>query len=130
MSLKERAYSVLVVSASEKLNTALSNLLQESHCQPVRIAASISAGKRAWSERSYDFVIINAPLPDETGIRFAIDTGSTSGAAVLLLVRAENHSEIREKVLEYGIFTLSKPISRPLMESALSWMAAVRERLR
>ena len=130
MSLMERVYSVLLVSASEKLNTALTELLPEARCDTVRIVSGISAGKRAWSERSYDFVIINSPLPDDTGIRFAIDTGSLPDVVVLLLVRSELHAEIREKVAEHGVFTLSKPLSRPVLLSALDWMAAVRERLR
>lgn len=130
MSLKERVYSVLVVSASEKLNIALSDLLQESHYQPVRIVTSVSAAGRAWSERSYDFVIVNSPLPDDAGIRFSIDTAGSEGVVVLLLVRAELHDDIREKVVDHGVFTLSKPLSRPILTSALDWMAAARERLR
>ena len=130
MSLEERIYSVLVVSAAEKLNTALSDLLPKSHYQPVRIVTSVSSGKREWSERSYDFIIINSPLPDDTGIRLAIDIGSAKEAVVTLLVRPEFHDDVRDKVTEYGIFTLAKPLSRPVLTLALNWMAAVRERLR
>ncbi len=130
MSLKERSYSVLVVSAAEKLNTALTEMLAESRCEPVRFAASVSAGKRAWNERSYDFVIVNSPLPDDDGTRFAIDVGSSKGAVVLLLVRAELHDDIRGRVVEHGVFTLPKPLSRPLLALALGWMASARERLR
>ena len=130
MSLKERVYSVLIVSASEKLNIALSDLLPESHYQPIRTVSSISAAGRAWSERSYDFVIINSPLPDDTGIRFAIDTAVSAGVVVLLLVRAELHDDVRDKVVEHGVYTLAKPLSRPVISLALDWMATNRERLR
>ena len=130
MSLKERIYSVLVVSASEKMNIALLNLLPESHYQPVRVVTSVNAGRRAWSERAYDFVIVNSPLPDDTGVRFAIDTGRLPGVVVLMLVRAELHGDIREKVVEHGVLTLSKPLSRSVLMPALEWMEAVRERLR
>ncbi len=130
MSLKERVYSVLVVSAAEKTNIALSELLADFRCQPVRFAASVAAGKRAWSERSYDFVIVNSPLPDDAGLRFAIDLESARGTVVLLLVKAELHDELREKVSEYGVFTLPKPLSRPVLSLALGWMASARERLR
>ena len=41
-------------------------------------ATNISAAKRALAERAFDFVIINSPLPDDIGTRFAIDTGSFS----------------------------------------------------
>lgn len=130
MSLKERCYSVLVVSAAEKLNIALSDILPKSHYQPIRIVSSVSEGKRVWSERNYDFVIINSPLPDDAGIRFAIDLGNSKGTIVLLCVRAELLDDIREKVSDYGVFTLSKPLSRPILTLALDWMASARERLR
>jgi len=130
MSLKEHIYSVLVVSAADKLNTALLSLLPESHYQPVKIVSSISAAKRAWSERNYDYVIINSPLPDDAGTRFAIDTENSKGTVVLLFVRAELYDDIREKVVEHGVFTLAKPLSRPLLFLSLDWMASARERLR
>ncbi len=130
MSLKERVYSVLIVSASEKLNNAFSDLLPESRFQPIKTVSSVSAGRRAWSERNYDFVIVNSPLPDDTGVRFAVDTCGSSDVAVLLLVREEFHSETREKVSEHGVFTLSKPFSLPALTLALDWMSTARERLR
>ncbi|MBQ4472974.1 MAG: ANTAR domain-containing protein [Lachnospiraceae bacterium] len=130
MSLKERFYSVLVVSASEKMNIAFSDFLSEFRCQPVRVVTSVSAGKRAWSERAYDFVIINSPLPDDPGVRFAIDIGGSAGVVVLLLVRAELHEEIQDRVSEHGVFTLAKPVSRPVLSVALGWMGTARERLR
>ena len=130
MDLKERTYSVLVVSAAEKLNTALSELLAESHCRPVKVAANISAAKRIWSERSFDFVIINSPLPDDPGIRFSIDIGNTRDAVVLLLVRAEFYEGVYDKVVEHGVFVLSKPLSRQITAISLDWLASARERMR
>ena len=130
MSLKERVYSVLVVSAMEKLNTALPDFLPEKHYAPVRIVSSVSAAKRAWNERSYDFVIINSPLPDDAGIRLATDISTSEGTAVLLLVRAEQHDDIHDQVVNSGVFTLPKPFSRPLLVLALDWMASAKELLR
>ena len=73
MSLKEQIYSVLIVSAAENLNIALTALLPESKYAPVHIVSSISAAKRTFAERAYDYVIISSPLPDDIGTRFAID---------------------------------------------------------
>ncbi len=130
MSLEERVYSVLVVSAAEKLNTALSSFLPEAHYEPVRIVPSVSAAKQAWSERSYDYVIINSPLPDDTGTRFAIDAENSRGTVVLIFVRSELYDDIRERVVKHGVFTLSKPFSRSLLSLSLDWMESARERLR
>ncbi len=130
MSLKERVYSVLVVSAAENFNTALFDLLPESNYNPVCTASSISAAKRAFAERAFDYVIINSPLPDDMGTRFAIDVCNSKGTVVLLIVRAELHAEIYDKVAEHGVFTLSKPMSKPTIITALGWMSSARERLR
>lgn len=130
MSLKEHAYSVLIVSAAETFNTALTALLPESRYHSLKVVSSVSAAKRLLAEQEFDFVIINAPLPDEQGPRFAIDCCVNRGTVVLLLVRSEIHDEIYDKVAEHGVFTLPKPISKPTMATALGWMASSRERLR
>lgn len=130
MSLKERVYSVLIVSAAEGFNDALSTLLPTSKYSPTNFVSNISAAKRALAERAFDFVIINSPLPDDIGTRFAIDTGSSKETVVLLMVRAELQEEIYDKVAEHGVFVLPKPTSKPTMAIALSWLSSAREKLR
>ena len=130
MSLKERIYSVLIVSAAGNLNNALTALLPESKYAPVHTVSGINAAKRTFAERAYDYIIINSPLPDDTGTEFAIDTCNSGGTVVLLMVRAELHTEIYDKVAEHGVFTLPKPTSKQTIITALSWMSSARERLR
>lgn len=130
MSLRERVYSVLVVSCSEKFNTAFAEMLPPSRYQPTHIATCASEAKRCLAERSFDFVIINFPLPDESGIRFTIDCCRSQATVVLVLARNDVYSEIYDKVVEHGVFALPKPTSRVALDQALSWMASARERLR
>ena len=130
MSLRERIYSILVVSATDSFTSAFADLLPETRYDPVHTVASVSAAKRVLSEKTFDFIITNSPFPDDTGIRFAIDTCTTKQTAVLLLVKSDIHAEIHDKVAEYGVFTLPKPTSKPTMIHALNWMESARERLR
>lgn len=130
MSLKERVYSVLIVSAGEGFNDSLSALLPTSKYSPTHFVSNISAAKRILAERAFDFVIINSPLPDDVGTRFAIDTGNSKEIIVLLMVRAELQAEIYDKVAEHGVFVLPKPTSKSTMEIALSWLSSAREKLR
>ena len=129
MSLKERVYSVLTVSSTDSFNNSISSLLPKSKYSPQHIVSSVSAAKRVIAERSYDFVIINSPLPDDTGTRFAIDVCNSGNTVVLLLVRAELHEDVYDKVAEHGVFTLSKPTSKPTILTALNWMTSAREML-
>ena len=130
MSLKEQFYSVLVVSASEKFNQALPDLLSPSVFTPVNFVSGISSAKRATAERDFDFVIINAPLPDDSGIRFAIDTVDSGNTVVLFLARSEQYSDVFDKLAEYGIFLMQKPISKALFQFASEWLISARERIR
>lgn len=130
MGLKERVYSVLNVSASEKLNTALLSMLPEARYTPVMTVGTIAEAERVRAERSFDFVLVNSPLPDGSGIDFAIDSGGRSDSVVLLFVRAEQYDSVRSKTSAAGVFTLSKPFSGSKLNFALDWMASTRERIR
>ena len=130
MSLKERVYSILIVSATESFTSAFADLLPEPRYSPVDTVTSISCAKRILNDKSYDFVIINSPLPDDTGTRFAIDISTTKQSAVLLLVKNDIHAGIHDRVAEYGVFTLPKPLSKVTMSHALNWLESARERLR
>ena len=130
MSLKERVYSVLVISAKENFNASLQSLLPESKYAPVQMVSSVSLAKRVLLERSFDFVFINTPLPDDFVTRFAIEISGNKGTVILLLVRNEVYEEVCDKVTEYGILTLPKPASKQMVAHTLNFMAGIRERLR
>ncbi len=126
----EYRYSTLIVSSSKQMNGALLDLMQESRCAPVTVVADVAAARRACAEFGYDFVLINSPLPDDPGLRFAVDLSSSEGTVVLFFARAEIYPETEEKLGRLGVFTMSKPTSKTAMTAALSWMRSARERLR
>lgn len=130
MSLKTRMYSTLVVSSSEKFNKSLMHLLPESTFMPTKIVPSISAARRCFADQDFDVVMINSPLPDEPGIRFAADVAVSHESVVLLLVKNDIHDDIYSKVAPYGVFTLAKPLSAQVMANAVRWMISARECIR
>lgn len=130
MALKEHIYSVLVVSASQSFDDSISSLMPVSTFMPTDYVHSINSAQRKLLERSYDIIIINSPLPDDFGVKFAIDTSSDKTSVVLLFVRNDVYDNVFEKVCDYGVFTLRKPISPQTVSHALDWLRATSERLR
>ena len=130
MSLMEQTYSVLLVSSSKSVNSAFEGLLSPSVFSPVRRVSDISSAKRAFAERAFDIVIVNSPLLDDPGSRFAIDSCSSGGTVALLIVKTELFDEITGGVSPHGVFTLSKPTSGIMLQNAVSWLVSARERLR
>lgn len=112
MSLKERAYSMLIVSSSDAFNTALTSLLPEFPCDTIHYASDISAAKRAAAGRAYDFIIINSPVHDDQGLRFAINACASGNTVVLLWQKATSTMKYTISCAP-RIFTLAKPVSTP-----------------
>lgn len=130
MVFSEQTYSVLVVSSAQKFNDILTQMLPCSEFYPVTFVSNIAAARRELLSRGYDLILINAPLPDDPGTRFAIDASSKAGTVVLLLLRGELYEEINAKVLPQGVFTLMKPTPAQTLQQGLKWLCSARERLR
>lgn len=130
MALETRTYSALVVSASESFNDSIKRFFPPTRFHSVQFESNVSSAKRALMERSYDFVMVNSPLPDDPGLRFAIDCVGSSGTVAVVLSRAETFTETYLKASSYGVFALQKPTSETTMYNALRWMISARERLR
>ena len=130
MIFRDKTYSVLLVSASEKFNTITAALLPNAEYWPVTISKCAAEAQRKLLEAEYDIILVNTPLPDEFGTRLAVDACRETQASVLLLVRRELHDEIYYKVMESGVITLPKPVSEAVMTQTLRTLCSVRERLR
>ena len=125
----EHSYSVLIVSSNEQLNTAIASLLPKGSFSKPSIAKSINSAKRETAEKDFDFIIINAPLGDDLGMRFAVDKSNSGKELVLFIVQNELYVEICDKLSEQGIFALPKPLSKQALITALRWLTTAKRRL-
>ncbi|MBQ9188682.1 MAG: ANTAR domain-containing protein [Clostridia bacterium] len=130
MELQQQTYHVLVVTASKTFRSSAAELLSETRCAPVQFVSDISAAKRAVAETPFDFVIVNAPLPDDAGIRFALDVSDQKNAVVLLLLPPDLYAESSDRAISHGVFLLSKPISKNGFLTAIGWLSSARELVR
>lgn len=130
MSLQEHIYSVLIVSAADAFNSSIRPLFPESKFSPVIFESDVSSARRILLERPFDFVVINSPLPDDSGTRFAIDACASGSSIALLIVRNELYASTYDKVSPHGVYVLPKPTSKPVVSQALDWMIATRFRLK
>ena len=130
MVFQERTYSVLLVTASDNFVNSIMPLLPVTDYWPVTTVRSVSEARRKSVETDFDIVLINAPLPDDFGMRLAIDICTNSGAGVLLMVKSDLFNDIYAKVVSYGVITLSKPTNLQMVAQNLRILCATRERMR
>lgn len=127
---KEEKYSVLLASANEKFDQMLLPLLPADEYGPIHIVNSIGSARRMMTERSYDILIINAPLKDERGTNYAIDVAHETGVGVMLFLEADIFEEVSVFTEQYGVLTLSKPAPRSVISQSLRLLCATRQRLK
>lgn len=130
MLFLSQTYSVLLVSALDKLNASLLNLLPGTEYYPVTVLKSVTEARRRMLEQEYDLILVNAPLPDSFGLRFAMDAAADTRAGVLLTVRQEQYEDVCVRALEAGVVTLARPTTPSMFSQQMRTLCAMRERLR
>ena len=128
--MKERSYSVLIVSSSDIINQAIKEILSSPLYSVVNTVSSISAADRALEERDFDFVIINAPVVEDTGFKFAIETADSSPSVILYMAKTELYTFTYDALVSHGVFMIQKPLSKSAFQTVSSWMMSARERMR
>ena len=122
METTAQTYSVLLVSAANKFRTSLRELLPVDRFDPLYHVGDVASARRCLLERQFDIVVISTPL--------ALHVADTSGASVLLLVKAEHYPDISARLSPYGILTLQKPTSSQMLLQSFQLLCGTRERLR
>ena len=130
MIVEECVHSVLVVSSAENFREQLSISMKDGVYSPLDNATSVNEAQRKFAERPYDIVLINAPLKDDFGARFAMDVSTSSESVVALFVRSDMYDAVYEKVYGVGVFVIRKPSSPSVISQAFDWLRATRDRLK
>ena len=129
MDFEHTLYRILLVSPGDNFIREVSALLPSDRYQ-ADSTHSASDARRKLLENTYDFVVVNAPLSDESGSRLCIDVSRNNGTIAAIFAAADTFDELYAKVSAHGVFVLRKPSSRGLLMQAFYLMVCARERLR
>ncbi len=129
MSLEQLRYQALVVSSSERFMQEISSLLHERNFHTDHVTNAGEA-RRSLTEKSYDFVIVNAPLKDEFGSRLCIDVTEHIGTLAVIFASSDVYEDIMQRTVSHGVFVVRKPSSQQTVMQAVSLLISAREMLR
>ncbi len=60
----------------------------------------------------FELVVINTPLPDEFGHELSIMIAEASTAGIILICKSDISDEVSDKVGDFGVCVVPKPINR------------------
>lgn len=127
--LNERVYSVLIVSSMPSFESFVSQLLPPSLYYPVKYVAGSLQARRQVIFRTYDIIMINSPLEDENGLELARDLSQKNLSSILFLSPGGNFSEAEAVLRGSGVYIMKKPLSLPLLSTAVSWLSTTADRV-
>lgn len=91
-------------------------------------AAVISGGSEARriikSDTPPDLIVINTPLTDEFGQELAETAAEETSAGIILICGADIADELADRLSDYGVTVLSRPVSRELLSRHIRLTAA------
>ncbi len=115
--------SILIVSADPQFDAFVKKAATGFLTIDQRKSAALA--RRCILEKDYDIVVINAPLPDETGEELVLDIAERSSCSVLISVPRDLFEDLSERMIDRGILVLSKPLESGLLIKSVRFLTAV-----
>ena len=111
--------SALLICDSPKGTIFYKDFLEQNGYMHIEVVENGEEAKRKFIDGSYDVCVINSPLRLESGEELAINIAEKNVSQVILFVKAEIMEEVTSRVEDFGVITVSKPISKQMFWSAL-----------
>ena len=122
--------SALVIINTEKSVALIAELLRAHSVFDVVHARSAGEARRMLLERDFDLVVINAPMPDETGESLARQVAARGIGQVILIVKSEIFESVAAVCEQDGVLTVARPVGREMFFQVLSLAEAMHARLK
>ena len=124
------AFCILVLSKSEQPTQILRELLPHDTYGSILFSSSITQARRQLLARRVDLLIIDTPLKEESGIRFANEIAQRSSPGLLVLMNASLYHQLAARMEDAGIPVLAKPISRQALYQSVRLLCTLQQRIR
>ncbi|MDR1869009.1 MAG: ANTAR domain-containing protein [Treponema sp.] len=122
--------SALIVSCTDKSADFFSEVLNTISVNKITVLNSAEEARRHLMERDFDFIIVDAPLADESGEDFSRNIASKSLSQVILAVKNEHFNKVAAVCEEDGVLAISKPVNKEIFSLSLSLAKAANSRIK
>ena len=119
----------IIISDSLKATEFYQDFLQKNGCHTIKVVDNGAEAKRSFVSYDYDVCIINTPLHSDMCEQLSIDLAEQNTAQVILFVKSDCMDEMTERVENYGILTVEKPINKQMFWSALKFSQVISRRI-
>ena len=119
----------LIISGSEKGMEIIAQFLHSYGYTNLTSTASGSEARRMVQNTEYALIIINTPLKDEFGHELSVTMSENTNSGIILLCKADISDDVADKVGDYGVCVVSRPMNRNLFHQSIRLVEATRSRM-
>lgn len=120
----------LIVSGSNQgLDVLVKMVVSSTGINNVSTVSSGAETRRLVSNTDYDIIVINTSLTDEFGHELSIYLAEHTYSGIVLICKSSIADEITERVIDYGVCVVPKPVNRALFFQAIKLVTATRSRI-
>lgn len=119
----------LIVSGSEKAMETIAQFLHSYGYTNLTSTTSGGEARRLTNNQEYGLIVVNAPLTDEFGHELSIMLAENTSSGIILLCKADIADDVADKVGDYGVCVVSRPINKSLLHQSLRLVEATRSRV-
>ena len=119
----------LIISGSDKGMEIIAQFLHSYGYTNLTSTASGSEARRMVQNTEYALIIINTPLKDEFGHELSVTMSENTNSGIILLCKADIAEDVADKVGDYGVCVVSRPMNRNLFHQSIRLVEATRSRM-
>ena len=120
---------VLIAAGASQDLSGVTAFLRQCGCRDICYAGSGNETRRCTSQDRFDLIIIDTPLPDETGDKLGVQLGSGTSAGIIVLCKSSAVNDISGRLYDSGAAVVSKPIHKTELYQAVRAGFSIRTRL-
>lgn len=121
--------TALIVCDAPKGTEIFREFLIQNDYTEIAVVENGEEAKRKLVDFDYDICLVNSPIKGKSGEQLAIDIAEKNICQVILFSKAEVLEEVTERVENFGVITVGKPINRQLFWGALKLAKVAQRRI-
>jgi len=121
---------VFIISSNENFCRYVKDNLPDGDFRIADIAVSCTEARQKMIGRSYEVVLINIPLSDESGTELSGDIAENTSSSVISVVKNEMEHEVRQYLEPMGVFVLGRPFPHSSFHQVMFDAASAQARMK
>lgn len=120
---------VIVISKHTNNIDAMRDMLFAEGFDDVLCAGKTDEACEIINNENPEFIIINTPVEDASGLEFAVECSEATSACIMVIVHSDKAEEVAHMLMPKGVMVISKPINKHLFHHYLMFEECFKKRM-